>query len=150
MQTKLSETIFSRLCVCGFFIICLFNLLVFIHLAVKVLVWRVCDSRIFLFIIYWGIERVQEGLCFPDFVFLYNFFLFLFLLVDSEIHCIWFWIIHWTSVKRLFTIALESYITFNLLPITGLHNEVCVSLLWFQLYIHLLLSHLINDYLTLF
>ena len=50
-------------------------------------------------------------------------FRFLVLLVNSEIQCIWFWIIHWISVKRLFTIALESYKVFNLLPITGLHNE---------------------------
>ena len=65
-------------CVCVCLIICLFNLLVFIHMAVKFLVWRVCDSGFFIFVIYWGIERVQEGLGSPRFCFCFGFFFFAF------------------------------------------------------------------------
>ena len=137
---------FSLDCVCFFFFFhylfiyftCIF------HLAVKVLVWRVCDSGFFFSFYYILKDRAgsrRSGS--PWFCFSFVFFFCIFISIskfgdsrylvlnNSENFSNKYAIMH-NSIGKL-----QNFVTSYQLPITGLHNKVREALLWFQLYIHI-------------
>ena len=114
------------------------------HLAVKVLVWRVCDSGFFFSFYYILKDRAgsrRSGS--PWFCFSFVFFFCIFISIskfgdsrylvlnNSENFSNKYAIMH-NSIGKL-----QNFVTSYQLPITGLHNKVREALLWFQLYIHI-------------